>query len=92
MYIQLDQLDYEAIGKMISNVKDTSRAYIEYEDLIEIHFGKEITKHQENDYYNGTGAWITDNVDFSLFKVECGDIEVKYDEKQLIKTIIEWLL
>ena len=46
MYIQLDQLDYEAIGKIISNVKDTSRAYIEYEDLIEIHFGKEITKHQ----------------------------------------------
>ena len=48
-------------------------------------------KHQEIDYYNGTGAWVVDDVIFSLNKIDSGDLEVHYNEKHLIETIKDWL-
>ena len=91
MYIQLEQTDYDTIGEMISNCQDVIDGYITYNDLIDVYFSKEMKKHQEIDYYNGTGAWVVDDVIFSLNKIDSGDLEVHYNEKHLIETIKDWL-
>lgn len=86
MYIQLEEEDYKAISLMIYEHKDTDSGYIEYEDLIEIHFRKEVTKHQDIHYYTGTGEWIVDDVEFSILYIIC-NYEVKYDENKLYEII-----
>lgn len=88
MYIQLEQKDYDGIASLIAENDNTSKGYLEYGELgIEICYSKCIQEHQEDDYYNGTGAWIVDSVDFMIHSIKCGEIEVKYDAKKLDQTI-----
>lgn len=90
MYIQLEEEDYKAISLMIYEHKDTDSGYIEYEDLIEIHFRKEVTKYQDDDYCNGTGEWIVNDVDFSILDIVC-NYELRYYENRLYEIIEEYL-
>lgn len=92
MYIQLEQLDYEAIAEIIIQEGDGDGSKVEYSDLcIEITFDKEVQEHRDTDYYNGTGAWEVDSVDFTLGEVTCDGVEVKYSHKELEKTIKDLL-
>ena len=90
MYIKLGQEDYDAIADMIADVDD-GNGVVEYCDLIEISFSKNVKAERDDDYYNGTGAWEVKSVEFSLGDVKCGDIEIRYSHERLEKTIEEML-
>lgn len=92
MYIQLEDSDYDRIAELIAEEEDGYGREIDYSDLcIKVTFDKEVESHQDTDYYNGTGAWITDSVDFILDKVTCDGVEVRYNHKELEKTIRDYL-
>ena len=92
MYIKLEQYDYDAIAEIIAEQDDTYSGVISYSDLyIEIEYTKFVSCHQEDDYYNGTGGWVTDSVEFGLGDVKCEGVEVKYSHKDLENTIKEYL-
>jgi hypothetical protein len=59
--------------------------------MIEIEFDKEVYEHQDTDYYNGTGAWIIDSVEFGICNVTSEGVDVKYNNKALEETIINHL-
>ena len=90
MYIQLEEEDYKAISSMICEHEDTNSGYIEYEELMEIRFSKDVTEHQDTHYYTGTGEWIVDDVEFSILDIIC-NYEVKYDENKLYEIIEDTL-
>lgn len=88
MYIQLEESDYNAIAELVANEEDTYNGRISYSDLdIEICFSKEVKMHQENHYYDGTGAWVTDSVDFVLDNVDAGNINLRYNSVTLTDII-----
>lgn len=91
MYIKLGQEDYDAIAEIIAEKEDTCNGKVEYCDLVEVSFSKNVRAERDDDYYNGTGAWQVQSVDFSLGEVKCGDIEVRYNHDKLEKTIEEML-
>lgn len=91
MYIKLGQEDYDAIAELIADMDDECNGGLEYCDLIEINFSKNVRAKREDDYYNGTGGWIVKGVDFSLGDIKCGDIEIRYNHERLEKTIEEML-
>lgn len=92
MYIQLEQNDYDAIAELIADRENANYDSIEYGSLcIEISYSKNIAYHRDTDYHNGTGVYIVDDVEFTLLGVVCDGIDVKYDEKQLINTITDYL-
>lgn len=91
MYIKLGQEDYDAIAEIIAEKEDTCNGEVEYCDLVEISFSKDVRAERDDDYYNGTGALEVQSVDFSLGEVKCGDVEVRYNHDKLEKTIEEML-
>lgn len=92
MYLQLEQVDYDAIAQAIAEEDDSYNGYYSYSEWdIVIRFHKIVGEHQENDYHNGTGAWVVDHVEFALLDIESVGIEVKYDQNKLIKTIEDYL-
>lgn len=62
-----------------------------YCDLVEISFSKNVKAERDDDYYNGTGAWEVQSVEFSLGDVKCDDIEIRYNHEKLEKTIEKML-
>ena len=90
MYIKLGQEDYDAIAEIIADMEDGD-GIVEYYDLIEISFSKNVRAKRDDDYYNGTGAWEVQSVEFSLGEVKCDDIEIRYSHERLEKTIEEML-
>lgn len=92
MYIQLEECDYFAIAEKIAECEDKCGNTIYYSDLdIKIEFDKFVEVHQDTDYYNGTGEWITDDVDFELGKIVCEGIDIKYNEREIEKIIKDYL-
>lgn len=90
MYIKLGQEDYDAIAELVADMDDGAGA-VEYCDLVEISFSKNVRAKRDDDYYNSTGAWEVKSVEFSLGDVKCGDIEIRYSHERLEKTIEEML-
>ena len=92
MYIQLEQEDYDLIAELIADADDGYGCEIEYSDLcIKVTFDKDVEKHQDTDYYKGTGEWITDSVDFALGEVTCDGVEIRCNERVFEKTIKDYL-
>lgn len=92
MYLRLEEDDYEAIAELIAESENGYGVCVSYSDLdIQVSFDMDVKSHQDTDYYNGTGAWITDSVDFALNDVICEGVEIKYSHSQLQRTIIERL-
>lgn len=91
MYIKLGQEDYNAIAEIIAEMDDECEGVVEYCDIVEISFSKNVRAERDDDYYNGTGAWHVKDVDFELGEVKCGDIEIRYNHERLEKTIEEML-
>lgn len=91
MYIKLGQEDYDAIAEIIAEKEDTCNGKVEYCDLVEVSFSKDVRAERDDDYYNGTGAWEVQSVDFSLGEVKCGDVEIRYNHDKLEKRIEEML-
>lgn len=91
MYIKLGQEDYDAIAEIIAEKEDAYNGEVEYCDLVEISFSKNVRAERDDDYSTGTGAWEVQSVDFTLGEVKCGDIEIRYNHDKLEKTIEEML-
>ena len=91
MYIKLGQEDYNAIAEIIAEMDDECEGVVEYCDIVEISFSKNVRAERDDDYYNGTGAWEVKGVDFTLGEVSCGDVEIRYNHERLEKTIEEML-
>lgn len=92
MYIQLEDIDFDDIAEQISECSNRCGGIVSYSDLgIQIEFDKIVEEHRDTDYYNGTGAWITDSVDFTLGDITCDGVEVKYNHKELEKFIKVYL-
>lgn len=91
MYIKLGQEDYEAIAEIIADMDDECNGEVNYCDLVEISFSKNVKAERDDDYYNGTGAWEVQSVEFSLGDVKCDDIEIRYNHEKLEKTIEKML-
>lgn len=92
MYIQLEEIDYERIAEAVAEADNGCGCEIDYSDLyLTATFDKQVEEHRDTDYYNGTGAWITDSVDFTLGEVACDGVEVRYNHKELEKFIIDYL-
>lgn len=91
MYIKLGQEDYDAIAEIIADMDDECNGEVNYCDLVEISFSKNVKAERDDDYYNGTGAWEVQSVEFSLGDVKCDDIEIRYNHEKLEKTIEKML-
>lgn len=91
MYIKLRQEDYDAIAELIAEEEDVCEGYVEYCDIIEVSFSKNVSVEQEDDYRTGTGAWSVNDVKFNLKEVKCGDNEIRYNHDKLEKTIEKML-
>lgn len=91
MFIQLENIDYDAIAELIVECENGDGEVL-YSDLdIKVSFYKDVCGHLDDDYYNGTGAWEIDSVYFDLGDVECNGIKIKYNSKELEKTIKSYL-
>ena len=92
MYIQLEEIDFADIAEQIAECSNRCGGIVSYSDLgIQIEFDKIVEEHQDTDYYNGTGEWITDKVEFDFHSVTCGDIVVRYNHKEMERTIRDYL-
>lgn len=91
MYIKLGQEDYDAIAEIIAEMDDECEGVVEYCDLVEISFSKNVRAERDDDYRTGTGACEVTGVEFSLHEVKCGDVEIRYNHERLEKTIEEML-
>ena len=91
MYIKLGQEDYDAIAEIIADMDDECNGEVNYCDLVEISFSKNVKADRDDDYYNGIGAWEVLSVEFSLGDVKCDGIEIRYNHEKLEKTIEKML-
>jgi len=83
--------DYSEISSMIEEGKGT----IEYEkdgEILCIEYTYEVEGYVEDDYFNGTGAFVETSVDFNINEVECynedgEDTDTNFDEYTLYKMV-----
>jgi hypothetical protein len=85
MYIQLEQKDYDAIAEMIAMATGDNSIF--YDDIIEVCYTVEGEGYREDDYYDGTGAYITTSIDVNISDVKCDFLDVRYNREKLIKAI-----
>lgn len=89
MVIELTNSDYQAIANMIASSQEydeqTSEIVESNNMLFEVHFKKSVQGYVEDDYYNGTGAWVCTSADVSLYDIICLDegIEVSYNSREI---------
>lgn len=83
MTLKLDTYDYEQIARLVAQEKE-GRGVIHYSDWdVEVVYYTETSGYIEDDYFNGTGAWVTTSTHVDIISIECGDISVEYDDKEL---------
>ena len=69
--------------------------YIDFEkdgETLSIEYSYDVDGYVEDDYYNGTGAFVKTSVDFSIDSVECynedgEDTESNFDEDTLYRMV-----
>jgi hypothetical protein len=83
MTLKLDTYDYEQIARLVAQEKE-GRGVVYYSDLdIEVTYFAETSGYVEDDYFNGTGAWVTTSTHVDIISIECGDVSVEYDDREL---------
>ena len=98
MYIVLDDKDINEIANTIANKPCSSdsptTAYVTINDVeLEVRFNKDIDGYYENDYENGTGAWVTTKANVALYDISPCDVNIKIDyDRRMIENITEELL
>lgn len=83
--------DYNEISSMIEEGNGT----VEYEkdgEILYVDYNYEIDGYVENDYFNGTGAFVETSFDFYINEVECYNedgeaAESNFDEYTLCKLV-----
>lgn len=73
MYIQLEDDDCREIAELIAEADDGSGS-VYYSDLeIKVSYYKIVKYDREDDYFNGTGAWIVKDLQVEINEIKCLD-------------------
>lgn len=92
--IRIDNVLVKKIAREIANSNDfEGTVCVKVEDIdVLIVYSKYVDGHYEDDYYNGTGAFIVDYVDVEILSVESDNDElVELSESDLILFTIKEL-
>lgn len=98
MYITLEDKDVREIANMIAekacSSDSTTTGYLKINDVeLEVRFDKHIDGYYEDDYNDGTGAWVTTRACVTLHEISVCDMNVKVDyERRMIENMAEDLL
>lgn len=79
--------DYEALASQIEEGEDYAILDKDGEEL-EVHYQCEEDSYCEDDYYNGTGAWVTTAINLQVLNVSC----VNEDGEQVDHDLNDWKL
>lgn len=93
MYIVLDDDDCREIAQLICDCED-GNMHVYYSDYdICVYFYKELREHIEEDYFNGTGSYVTDDITLIIEKVELDDhsVKVEFCEERIERYVKEIL-
>ena len=92
MYIQLEQVDYDAIATRIEQYGNTKNGHFLYSEFeIEVEFTCNVESRIVGDYESDYSEYVVDDVDFSVKPLVCCGIEVKYNHEELEETIESYL-
>lgn len=89
----LTEDDYETLASQIEEGEDYAILDKDNESL-EVHYQCEEDAYKEDDYYNGTGAWVITAVNLQVLNVTCTDddgnpTDTDFDDYKLYKTVKE---
>lgn len=89
--MELTSNDYKAISDMISEGKN-SLEYKKGDETISIEYNLDIEGYEENDYYNGTGAFVETSKNLYVENVESwneegDDTSNDFNENELLKWV-----
>lgn len=95
MYIVLKSEECKKIAKAIfEQNSDTREVVVTIANLnLVVNYSLEIDGYYEDDYFNGTGAWVTTSVDFTLHDVKvegCEDIAISCDSNIIENEVKEY--
>lgn len=93
MKIKLEKEDYKVIAQAIVDCPlDCTTEYVEINGIeFEVIFSKYTDGYIEDDYFNGTGAWVTTMAEVTIENISAGDINVEYNRHE-IERITEEIL
>ena len=92
MYIQLEESDYEKIAYKIKEYGNTEYGSFYISDFdIEVRFSCQVEWHLEGDYESGYSEKVVDSVNFEIQSIDCDNINVFYEERELNESIINIL-
>lgn len=89
--MKLTEDDYEALASQIEEGEDYAILDKDGEEL-EVHYQCEEDAYQEDDYYNGTGAWVVTAINVRILNVSCTNedgeqVDVDLDECKLYQEV-----
>lgn len=83
MTLKLDYSDYEKIATLVAQ-EGEGRGVVHYSDWdIEVTYVAEINGYMDDDYFNGTGMFVTTSTNAYIISIECGGIDIEYDCNEL---------
>lgn len=89
--IILSQKQMREMAKNICEQQDGNLIMCFNGNEVEIDYYLDYDESIEDDYENGTGASIVENVQFSINGIICYDDEVFFDEQRLCNMVNEYL-
>lgn len=94
MYIVLEQKEYQKIAQAIADAnEDRGTICVEIDGFeFDVKFEKSVKMYNEDDYRNGTGAWVVSSADVSVKHIKHGDVIVdynRYDIEGIAENIIK---
>ena len=98
MYIVLEDKDVQEIANMIVNKPCssdmTNSGYLTIDDVeFEVRFNKEIKGYYEDEYNDGTGAWVTTRANVAIHDISACDVNLRVDyDRRMIENLAEELL
>ena len=92
MTLKLEHTDCEKIAQEIAGYED-GRHTLYYSDLcIEVNFRCEVSGYKNDDYFTGTGEWITTSAEVIIISVNCGEVDVDCDTSEIERLAVRELM
>ena len=85
MYIELEEKDYREIAQMIADSDINSGSeYVNIDGLeFEVQFTKDVEGYYEDNYDNGTGAWVCTDAVVHVYDVSCENVKVFFNNSEI---------
>lgn len=92
MTLTLSHKDNEMIAQEIASYENGKHTLYYSDFEIQVNFRCEVSGYTENDYFNGTGAWVATSAEVTIISIECGDIEVDCDTNEIERLAVRELM